>query len=120
MQQPDTVFCAWWAWGAPVCSCLLQPRYVASRPTPAPNTRPCALTLCPLLLPPPPCPSPLPSPCQAGLLEKMRARAESRQLSDLTIGPVLTWTTEAMLDHMNKLLKVPGGPAVQAPSDLLH
>jgi len=38
----------------------------------------------------------------------MRVRAESRQLSDLTIGPVLTWTTEAMLDHMNKLLQVPG------------
>ena len=45
---------------------------------------------------------------QAGLLDKMRARAESRQLSDLTIGPVLTWTTGAMLDHMNKLLQVPG------------
>lgn len=45
---------------------------------------------------------------QAGLLDKMRVRAESRQLSDLTIGPVLTWTTEAMLDHMNKLLQVPG------------
>lgn len=46
---------------------------------------------------------------QAGLLDKMRARAESRRLSDLTIGPVLTWTTEAMLEHMNKLLRVPGG-----------
>jgi hypothetical protein len=45
---------------------------------------------------------------QAGLLDKMRARAESRQLSDLTIGPVLTWTTEAILGHMNKLLQVPG------------
>lgn len=45
---------------------------------------------------------------QAGLLDKLRARAESRQLSDLTIGPVLTWTTEAILGHMNKLLQVPG------------
>jgi 1-pyrroline-5-carboxylate dehydrogenase len=45
---------------------------------------------------------------KAGLLEQMRGRAESRQLSDLTIGPVLTWTTEAILGHMNKLLQVPG------------
>jgi 1-pyrroline-5-carboxylate dehydrogenase len=45
---------------------------------------------------------------QAGLLDKLQARASTRQLSDLTIGPVLTWTTQAMLDHMNKLLQLPG------------
>lgn len=39
----------------------------------------------------------------------MQARAASRKLSDLTIGPVLTWTTEAMLGHTNKLLQIPGG-----------
>lgn len=50
----------------------------------------------------------VPSTTQAGLLDKMRARAASRQLSDLTIGPVLTWTTDAILGHMNKLLAVPG------------
>jgi 1-pyrroline-5-carboxylate dehydrogenase len=38
----------------------------------------------------------------------MGARAASRKLSDLTIGPVLSWTTQAMLDHMNQLLALPG------------
>lgn len=44
----------------------------------------------------------------AGLLPKLQALAAKRQLSDLTIGPVLSWTTEAMLGHMNKLLQIPG------------
>ena len=37
-----------------------------------------------------------------------QARAASRELSDLSIGPVLTWTTQAMMDHKDKLLKIPG------------
>eukprot|EP00878_Enallax_costatus_P045925 GHUV01055463.1.p1 GENE.GHUV01055463.1~~GHUV01055463.1.p1 ORF type:complete len:297 (+),score=65.10 GHUV01055463.1:357-1247(+) len=45
---------------------------------------------------------------KAGLLDKLKALASTRQLSDLTIGPVLTWTTSAMLEHINKLLDVPG------------
>jgi len=44
----------------------------------------------------------------AGLLDKLKARAASRELSDLSIGPVLTWTTQAMMDHKDKLLKIPG------------
>ena len=46
---------------------------------------------------------------QAGLLPLLQARAASRQLSDLTIGPVLSWTTRAMMDHVQKLLAIPGG-----------
>ncbi|XP_052292321.1 delta-1-pyrroline-5-carboxylate dehydrogenase 12A1, mitochondrial isoform X5 [Citrus sinensis] len=42
------------------------------------------------------------------LLSKMKDLADRRKLEDLTVGPVLTFTTEAMLEHMNKLLKVPG------------
>nr|TKS16104.1 putative aldehyde dehydrogenase [Populus alba] len=42
------------------------------------------------------------------LVSKMKDLAERRKLEDLTIGPVLTLTTEAMLDHMNKLLQIPG------------
>lgn len=34
---------------------------------------------------------------KTGLLPKMKELAESRKLDDLTVGPVLTWTTEAML-----------------------
>ena len=29
-------------------------------------------------------------------------------MKDETIGPVITWTTEAMLAHKDKLLKIPG------------
>lgn len=42
------------------------------------------------------------------LISKMKQLAERRKLEDLTVGPVLTFTTEAMLDHMNQLLKIPG------------
>ncbi|CAL4902058.1 unnamed protein product [Urochloa decumbens] len=44
----------------------------------------------------------------SGLLEKMKKLSERRKLEDLTIGPVLTVTTEAMTEHMNNLLKIPG------------
>jgi len=44
----------------------------------------------------------------SGLLEKMKKLSERRKLEDLTIGPVLTVTTEAMIEHMNNLLKIQG------------
>jgi 1-pyrroline-5-carboxylate dehydrogenase len=50
----------------------------------------------------------------AGLEAALAARAASRKLDDLTIGPVLTWTTEAIMDHMNKLLKIPGEQQITA------
>ncbi|GAX84814.1 hypothetical protein CEUSTIGMA_g12235.t1 [Chlamydomonas eustigma] len=43
-----------------------------------------------------------------GILENMKQLASKRNLSDLTVGPVLSWTTEAMLAHTHKLLTVPG------------
>ncbi|KAI3429948.1 Aldedh domain-containing protein [Psidium guajava] len=42
------------------------------------------------------------------LVSKMRVLAQRRKLEDLTIGPVLTFTTGEMLDHMSKLLRIPG------------
>lgn len=45
---------------------------------------------------------------RAGLFDKMAELAARRKLEDLTIGPVLTWTTENMLAHVEKLLKIPG------------
>ncbi|CAN0903525.1 Probable aldehyde dehydrogenase [Linum grandiflorum] len=42
------------------------------------------------------------------LVSKLKELAERRKLEDLTVGPVLTVTTEAMLDHLNKLLQIPG------------
>ncbi|OMO95530.1 hypothetical protein CCACVL1_05381 [Corchorus capsularis] len=38
----------------------------------------------------------------------MKDLAERRKLADLTIGPVLTVTTEAMLEHKKKLLQISG------------
>lgn len=42
------------------------------------------------------------------LISKMKFLAERRNLVDLTVGPVLTVTTETMLEHMNNLLKISG------------
>ncbi|KAL5544405.1 hypothetical protein UlMin_008189 [Ulmus minor] len=45
---------------------------------------------------------------KSSLLSKIQELAERRKLEDLTVGPVLTFTTDAILEHMNKLLKIPG------------
>ncbi|KAK9119390.1 hypothetical protein Scep_017483 [Stephania cephalantha] len=42
------------------------------------------------------------------LISSLKSLAERRKLEDLTVGPVLTLTTEAMLEHMKKLLEIPG------------
>ncbi|KAJ0971309.1 hypothetical protein J5N97_019268 [Dioscorea zingiberensis] len=44
----------------------------------------------------------------SGLIPKMKDLAERRKLEDLTIGPVLTVTTESMREHIEKLLEIPG------------
>ncbi len=43
-----------------------------------------------------------------GLEAKLAQLAAQRKLADLTVGPVLTWTTEAMLGHKKRLLQIPG------------
>ncbi|KAH6757040.1 aldehyde dehydrogenase 12A1 [Perilla frutescens var. hirtella] len=45
---------------------------------------------------------------KSSFLEKLSGLATRRKLDDLTVGPVLTVTTQAMLDHLNKLLKING------------
>ncbi|KAK4744479.1 hypothetical protein SAY87_010791 [Trapa incisa] len=45
---------------------------------------------------------------KSSLTDKMKGLAERRKLEDLTIGPVLTVTTEAMLDHLKSLLEIRG------------
>ncbi|XP_054806746.1 delta-1-pyrroline-5-carboxylate dehydrogenase 12A1, mitochondrial isoform X2 [Prosopis cineraria] len=42
------------------------------------------------------------------MISKLKDLAERRKLEDLTIGPVLTVTTETMLEHKNNLLQIPG------------
>lgn len=44
----------------------------------------------------------------AGLFGKMKAIASERSMDDLTIGPVLSHTTDEILDHTNSLLAIPG------------
>ena len=46
--------------------------------------------------------------CCAGLEKKLAEIASKRSMDNLTVGPVLTWSTEAMLGHVDKLLKIPG------------
>ena len=43
-----------------------------------------------------------------GLVGKLAKRAGARNMEDQTIGPILSWTTEAMLGHVDKLQRIPG------------
>ena len=45
---------------------------------------------------------------QAGLVEKLKAKAASRNLKELTIGPVLTWNNQQIQAHIDECLKIPG------------
>lgn len=44
----------------------------------------------------------------AGFIDKIRANVAKRNLEDLTVGPVLTVTTKAFLDHTQRLASIPG------------
>jgi 1-pyrroline-5-carboxylate dehydrogenase len=44
---------------------------------------------------------------KAGLIEKIKTLAARRKLSDLTIGPVLTWNNKSIKGHIDSLLKLP-------------
>lgn len=41
-------------------------------------------------------------------MAKLRERAARRNICDLTVGPVLTWRTNELLDHVQKLAAIPG------------
>lgn len=45
---------------------------------------------------------------KAEIEEKLKERASKRKLEDLTVGPVITRTTASMLEHIRKLLEIPG------------
>lgn len=45
---------------------------------------------------------------KVGIVEKMAQNASRRKLDDLSIGPVLSHTTDDMLTHMKRLLEIPG------------
>jgi len=44
----------------------------------------------------------------AGLVDKMAENASKRKLDDLSIGPVLSHSTEEILGHVDRLLQIPG------------
>jgi 1-pyrroline-5-carboxylate dehydrogenase len=50
----------------------------------------------------------LPQEWAGVLIYKMGQLADQRNLQDLTVGPVLTWTTKDLLGHIQKLLAIPG------------
>ena len=45
---------------------------------------------------------------EAGILEAIKERAAKRSLADLTLGPVLTWDTQRIADHVAACLAIPG------------
>lgn len=45
---------------------------------------------------------------QAGIVERMAEIASKRKLDDLSIGPILSHTTEEILGHVERLLEIPG------------
>lgn len=49
---------------------------------------------------------------KAGLEQAIVDKASKRSLENLTIAPILSWTTESILEHANKLLKIPGARVV--------
>jgi len=55
---------------------------------------------------------------KAGLLAKIKDNAEARTFQDLTIGPVLTVTTKGILDHVDKLLQIPGAKLICGGKEL--
>ena len=45
---------------------------------------------------------------KSGLLEKIKAQAARRSLSDLTIGPILSWNNEQIKAHLDAILELDG------------
>ena len=56
----------------------------------------------------------------ANLLDKMKHNALQRNLQDLTVGPVLTNTTQQILDHTQRLASIPGASILWGGKELAH
>mmetsp|Transcript_10418 Transcript_10418/g.15652 ORF Transcript_10418/g.15652 Transcript_10418/m.15652 type:complete len:560 (-) Transcript_10418:2243-3922(-) len=55
---------------------------------------------------------------ETDLLDKIKANAAKRNIDDLTVGPVLTVTTQAMLSHAERLLSIPGSHLICGGKEL--
>ena len=49
---------------------------------------------------------------EVDIIGKIKAKAEARSLDDLTLTPVLTWSTEKFLGHVDDCLAIPGAELV--------
>lgn len=45
---------------------------------------------------------------KAGILDKLKTLAARRKLSDLTVGPILTWDNQRIKSHIDSILALPG------------
>lgn len=52
------------------------------------------------------------------LIPRLKRLARKRKLKDLSVGPVLTWSNQELLDHINTLLKVPGAECLFGGKEL--
>ena len=52
------------------------------------------------------------------ILDQLKSLAGRRSLADLTVGPVLSWTTERMLAHADKLAALPGAKLLWGGKEL--
>ena len=52
------------------------------------------------------------------LIPRLKRLARKRKLKDLSVGPVLTWSNQELLDHINTLLKVPGAECLFGGEEL--
>lgn len=52
------------------------------------------------------------------LLDKIKARATTRNLGDFTVGPVLTVTTDEILHHTNTIANIPGAEILWGGKEL--
>ena len=57
---------------------------------------------------------------KAGLFDKMKANAGTRNLDDLSVAPVLTHTTQSILDHAKRLLEIPGSKLLFGGKELAN
>jgi len=57
---------------------------------------------------------------RAGLLDKIRENASRRNLQDLSIGPVLTHTTQEILDKTQQLASIPNARVLFGGKELEH
>ena len=57
---------------------------------------------------------------KAGFYQRIKTLAQRRSLGDLTVGPVLTRTTEQMLQHTAALANIPGAEVLFGGKELAN